>query len=374
MVDKPHRRVLMTTDSVGGVWTYSLELIRALAPHNVHFYLATMGAAVTLQQRQELAALTNVTVYESEYQLEWMDNPWAEVDQAGQWLLELNDQLNPDLIHLNNFCHGQLPWNKPVLMVIHSCVQTWWRALKSENAPANWNTYFERVRDGLHAADLVIAPTQAMLEEATSVYGPFSQKKVINNGRDPLAFHFGQKEPFIFSMGRVWDEAKNIALLTQVADQVSWPIYIAGDAVHPSTGDNKLFKNVHFLGKLSQREVADWLSRASLYVLPAMYEPFGLSILEAAFSGCALVLGKINSLKEIWGTSAEYVDTHNAEELAAILQKLIKDEFLLNIMACRAVKKAQDYTTDLMAQEYLQAYASLPKSETAITPDPVETL
>ncbi|ALI98292.1 glycosyltransferase [Rufibacter tibetensis] len=374
MVDKPHRRVLMTTDSVGGVWTYSLELIRALAPHNVHFYLATMGAAITLQQRQELVALTNVTVYESEYQLEWMDNPWAEVDQAGEWLLELSEQLNPDLIHLNNFCHGQLPWNKPVLMVIHSCVQTWWRALKSENAPSNWNTYFERVRDGLHAADLVIAPTQAMLEEATAVYGQFTKKKVINNGRDPHAFHFGQKEPFIFSMGRVWDEAKNIALLTQVADQVSWPIYIAGDAVHPSTGDNKLFKNVHFLGKLSQREVADWLSRASLYVLPAMYEPFGLSILEAAFSGCALVLGKINSLKEIWGTSAEYVNTNDAYGLATILQKLIKDEFLRNIMACRAVKKAQDYTTELMAQEYLQAYASLPKREAVIAPDPVETL
>ncbi|WP_227006167.1 glycosyltransferase [Rufibacter latericius] len=374
MVDKPHRRVLMTTDSVGGVWTYSLELIRALAPHNVHFYLATMGAAVTLQQRQELAALTNVTVYESEYQLEWMDNPWTEVDQAGEWLLELSEQLNPDLIHLNNFCHGHLPWNKPVLMVIHSCVQTWWRAMKNENAPTNWNTYFERVRDGLHAADLVIAPTQAMLEEAEAVYGQFSQKQVINNGRDPHAFHFGRKEPFIFSMGRVWDEAKNIALLTQVADAVDWPIYIAGDAVHPATGDSKLFKNVHFLGKLSQREVADWLSRASLYVLPAKYEPFGLSVLEAAFSGCALVLGKINSLKEIWGTSAEYVGTNDVEGLTTILQKLIDDEFLRNIMACRAVKKAQDYTTALMAQEYLQAYSTLPNHVKDKAADEVETL
>lgn len=374
MVDKQHRTVLMTTDTVGGVWTYSLELIRAMAPHHVHFYLATMGAAITLQQRQELAALSNVTVYESEYQLEWMDYPWADVDAAGEWLLELSRELNPDLIHLNNFCHGQLPWNKPVLMVIHSCVQTWWRAVKNEKAPAGRDYYFERVREGLHAADVVVAPTQAMLTEAEAVYGTFSQKQVINNGRDPHAFRFGRKEPFIFSMGRVWDEAKNIALLTQVADAVDWPIYIAGDATHPATGENKLFKNVHFLGKLSQREISDWLSRASLYVLPAKYEPFGLSILEAAFSGCALVLGKIDSLKEVWDRSAEFVETNDVEGLTAILQKLIDDEFLRNIMACRAVKKAQDYTTDLMAQEYLQAYADLPKRVKAKKANHVETL
>ncbi|KAA6435922.1 glycosyltransferase family 4 protein [Rufibacter glacialis] len=364
----------MTTDTVGGVWTYSLELIRAMAPHNVHFYLATMGAAITLRQRQELVALTNVTVYESTYQLEWMDYPWAEVDKAGEWLLELNEQLDPDLIHLNNFCHGQLPWNKPVLMVIHSCVQTWWRAVKGEPAPTGRDYYLSRVREGLRAADLVVAPTQAMLQEAEAVYGTFSEKKVINNGRDPHHFHFGRKEPFIFSMGRVWDEAKNIALLTQVADQVSWPIYIAGDSTHPATGQNKLFKNVHFLGKLSPREIADWLSRASVYVLPAKYEPFGLSVLEAAFSGCALVLGKINSLQEVWDRSAEFVGTDDAEALATTLQKLVHDEFLRNIMACRAVKKAHDYTSQLMAQEYLQAYAALPKSEKAIASGPVEVL
>ncbi len=36
--------------------------------------------------------------------------------------------------------------------------------------------------------------------------------------------------------------------------------------------------------------------------LPARYEPFGLSVLEAALSGCALVLGDIPSLRESGAT------------------------------------------------------------------------
>jgi glycogen synthase len=52
---------------------------------------------------------------------------------------------------------------------------------------------------------------------------------------------------------------------------------------------------------------ADWYARASIYALPARYEPFGLSALEAALSGCALILGDIPSLREVWLEAAPYV-------------------------------------------------------------------
>ena len=57
---------------------------------------------------------------------------------------------------------------------------------------------------------------------------------------------------------------------------------------------------MRLLGSLSPRALAAWLARAAIYCLPARYEPFGLSVLEAALSGCALVLGDIPSLREIW--------------------------------------------------------------------------
>ncbi|MHC2992960.1 glycosyl transferase family 1 [Pontibacter sp. HJ8] len=352
----------MTADTVGGVWTYALELIRAMAPHGTQVSLATMGAPLSEEQRSEVEGISNLTVYESEYKLEWMDNPWEDVQKAGEWLLELRDKVQPDLIHLNGMVHGNLDWGKPVLLVVHSCVLSWWRAVKGQDAPAAWKKYSDMVKKGLQSADMVVAPTQAMMHQAEELYGPFRKSSVVYNGRGQHHFQFGRKEPFVFSMGRVWDEAKNISMLAHIASELQWPVYIAGEEKHPDTGKQVELENVHFLGHLSNKEVSDWLSRASIYALPAKYEPFGLTVLEAAMSGCALVVGKTESQAEIWGNAARYVDPQNADELRNTISNLIEDEFCRNIMACRAVKRSHGYTSDQMAQDYGHLYGQLIKS------------
>ena len=85
-------RVLMTADTVGGVWTYALELARALAGEGAVVSLATMGARLTRAQRAEARAVPGLDVHESAYRLEWMDDPWTDVAQAGDWLLSLEER------------------------------------------------------------------------------------------------------------------------------------------------------------------------------------------------------------------------------------------------------------------------------------------
>lgn len=363
--------VLMTADTVGGVWTYALDLVRALAPFGTQVALATMGAPLAEQQWQQARALPNLTIYESTYKLEWMDDPWADVAAAGEWLLQLAEQVQPDLIHLNGLVHGSLPWRQPVVAVVHSCVGSWWRAVKDEDAPESWTGYAERVRQGLRAADVVVAPTQAMLREAEHLYGPFRQQAVIYNGRDPRQFRpAGRKEPFIFGMGRVWDEAKNLSLLAQVAAELPWPVYIAGDARHPATGQTMHLPNVHFLGPLSGEAVAEWLGRAAIYALPARYEPFGLSILEAALAGCSLVVGDIPSLREVWGDAAAYVPPQAPEELRSTLLSLVENKPARRASAARATQWAQRYTLERMVIEYRKLYRQLITTETTISLTP----
>ncbi|PRY05727.1 glycosyltransferase involved in cell wall biosynthesis [Pontibacter ummariensis] len=352
----------MTADTVGGVWNYSLELVRALAPFGTQVVLATMGAPLREEQREQIEDISNLTVHESDYKLEWMDDPWADLEKAGEWLLKLKDEVQPDVVHLNGMVHGNLDWGIPVVVVVHSCVMSWWRAVKGEDAPKEWDRYKERVTRGLQAADMVVAPTQAMLHQAQELYGPFKSSTVVYNGRGQYSFQFGKKEPFVFSMGRVWDEAKNIATLAHIAADLPWPVYIAGEDKHPATGKTMELENVHFLGQLSEKEVSDWLSRASIYALPAKYEPFGLTILEAAMSGCALVVGKTESLAEVWGNAAKYVDPNSADELRDTVADLIEDEFARNIMAMRAIKRSHGYTSDPMGQDYDHVYRQLMKA------------
>ncbi|WP_230407268.1 glycosyltransferase [Pontibacter cellulosilyticus] len=359
-------KILMTADTVGGVWNYSLELVRALAPFKTEVALATMGARLTEEQRRQADEIDNLTVYESEYKLEWMEDAWEDVEKAGKWLLELKDEVQPELVHLNGMVHGALDFGVPTIVVVHSCVLSWWKAVKEEDAPKEWDKYKELVTRGLQNADMVVAPTQAMMNQATALYGPFKKNAVIYNGRGQHGFQFGKKEPFVFSMGRVWDEAKNISMLAHIASDLGWPVYIAGDDKHPATGKTVNLENVHFLGQLSEKEVSDWLSRASIYALPAKYEPFGLTILEAAMSGCALVVGKTESQAEIWGNAAKYVDPSSADELRDTINNLIEDEFGRNIMACRAVKRSHGYTSDPMGQDYDHIYRQVMKQTVTV--------
>ncbi|WP_326491751.1 glycosyltransferase family 4 protein [Myxococcus stipitatus] len=132
---RPPRRVLMTTDTVGGVWTYALELCRALAEVGVEVALATMGAPLTPAQAEEARGVPGLRVFESTWRLEWMESPWEDVEAAGAWLLGLEARLEPDLVHLNGYCHGALPWRAPVVMVAHSCVASWWEAVRSGPLP-----------------------------------------------------------------------------------------------------------------------------------------------------------------------------------------------------------------------------------------------
>jgi glycosyltransferase involved in cell wall biosynthesis len=352
-------KLLMTADTVGGVWTYALELTHALTQHGTTVHLATMGAPLSEAQWLQVASIPNLTIHESNYKLEWMDNPWDDVAAAGEWLLRLNSELQPDLIHLNSMMHGQLDWGRPTLVVVHSCVLSWWRAVLGEDAPAAWSRYRDEVRRGLQAADVVVAPTAALLHEAAELYGPFRQTAVAYNGRDAQQFRAAEKEPFIFSMGRVWDDAKNISLLAEAAAQLPWPVYIAGNAQHPATGQQLQLPNVHFLGQLSATEAAEWLSRAAVYVMPAKYEPFGLTILEAALSGCALVVGDIATLREVWADAACYVDPRNAAALTTAIQQLIENPTLRQQLATAAATRATRYSTAQMRQTYQLLYQQL---------------
>src|SRR5688572_24814386 len=154
-------QVLMTTDTIGGVWTYAVELCKAFDRFNVHFHLVTMGALMQPAQRSEIAGLGNVTVYETEFLLEWMEAPWKSIDAAGKWLLDLARNIQPDLVHLNNYTHAALPWNLPVLVVAHSDVFSWWLAVKQTYPPPEWNEYLRRVSKALHKANFLIAPSHA---------------------------------------------------------------------------------------------------------------------------------------------------------------------------------------------------------------------
>ena len=358
-------KVLMTTDTVGGVWQYALTLSQALGDLQVKVVLATMGAPLTLAQRREADALDNLLLEESTFKLIWQQDPWDDIQRAGDWLLDLAARHEPALVHLNDYAHGDLPWQVPVLMVGHSCVTSWWQAVKGEPPPAEWDRYRHTVSRGLNAATRVVAPSRTMLQALERHYGPLPQGQVIANGRS--GFAPGLKQPFVLAAGRLWDEAKNIATLAKAAPGLPWPVRIAGEARHPHGGESS-FANVQSLGPLDAAAIRGQYARAEIYALPARYEPFGLSALEAALSGCALVLGDIPSLREVWGQSALFVPPDDPTVLHDTLRALIDDPPRRRALADQARLRARTFSPERMAQAYREAYGALVRHWADTTP------
>jgi len=363
-------KILMTADTIGGVWTYAMQLARALAPANVEIELATMGAPLSPDQREQARGCAHVTVHESNFRLEWMPGAEEDVARAGDWLIELAHATRPDVVHLNAYAHVTMPWEAPTLVVAHSCVLSWWQAVHGCAAPEEWNWYRATVERGLASAAAVITPTLAFLKQLRSNYYFASSAFVIPNGLDlepalwPLS-PFDRPsprerwtQPVIFAAGRLWDEAKNMTALADAARHIDRPIHVAGSALHPN-GERRSMPGLVTLGVVPQADLRCWYRRAALFVHPAVYEPFGLAPLEAALSGCALVLGDIASLREVWGDAAVYVPPRDPGAIAAAVNELSHDADALAARAQSAQRRARGFSARRMAKAYLEMYHTL---------------
>lgn len=351
-------KVLMTADTVGGVWPHALELARALLPHDVATVLAALGPPPTEAQVGEARAIPGLVLHASTCRLPWMDDPWADVVAAGAWLLELAADAQVDLAHLSEPVFAALPWAVPVVAVGHSCVLSWFSAVEGTPAPPAWDRYRGAMQAGFHAADAVAAPSSAMLAALERHYGVVGGL-VVPNGRDPARFAPGPKMDVVLTAGRLWDRAKNVALLAAVAPQLAWPVHAAGESRSPEgrvMGDSGA---IRALGKLDPAAMAQAFSRAAIYALPARYEPFGQTVLEAALCGCALVLGDIPSLREHWDGAATFIPPDDPAALQAALDHLILDVTLREELGLRARRRGLEYSPERMARGYLAIYDRL---------------
>jgi glycogen synthase len=371
-------KVLLVADAVGGVFTYAVELARALAACGVEIVLATEGARVPADRRAALRRIEGLVHDEGAFALEWMEEPWEDVAAAGAWLLALEARERPDVVHLNAFAHGALPFRAPKLVVGHSCVLSWFEAVRGEVAPPSWDRYRAAVAAGLRGADAIAAPSAWMAAALVRHHGPIRTPIVLPNGRDPARFTPAPKEERILGAGRLWDEAKNAAALDRIAPALPWPVFIAGETAGPTSTSRRgegtgaahpgraagappapRGRRAAFLGHLPEADLARWLATSAIFAHPARYEPFGLAVLEAALSGCALVLGDIPSLRETWQGAAEFAPPADDAAIAARIRALAGDPGRRRALGVAARARALRHGPERMAEAHLAAYRAL---------------
>ena len=343
----------MATDTVGGVWTYSCALAASLAASGAEVTLATMGPPPRADQCEMLGD-TRVRLIETELALEWQDPEGRDIPYAKRTLASLEARFGPDIVHLNSFREATLPWRAPTVLVAHSCVNSWARACKDSawlNEP-RWMRYTERVAAALDSTEAWVCPSQSFHDDIVEIYQPRSPGTVIWNGIGAGAPP-NRKRELIFAAGRLWDRAKNIEALAAATPGLDWPVEIAGPAHrNPPAG-------VTWLGPLPHGALRGQLQHAAIFVSPALYEPFGLSVLEAAAAGCALVLSAIPTFRELWSGAARFFDPDDSQALHRILVELSADERERTRLQRAAYEHALSYSLARTTSAYQKLYEGL---------------
>lgn len=318
------RRTLLTTDAVGGVWRYSLELARGFAARDVAVTLAVLGPAPDREQLADAASIPGIKVATTGLPLDWTAKTPAALDISAATLAELAWRTQADTVQLHSpALMGSAIWPVPVIAAAHSCVATWWHAVRSGPLPADLAWRAEAMARGLVAADAVIAPSASFAKALRDCYGLRRHVTAIPNGLAPLCGR-AERTAAALTVGRLWDEGKGIATLDAAAAQLSHPVYAAGPVEGPN-GATITTSNVTLCGTLYGSALANAYAAASVFVSIGRYEPFGLAVLEAAQSGCALVLADIPTFRELWDGVAVFVQPDSPTRLADALAALLDD-------------------------------------------------
>ena len=357
--------VLITSDTVGGVWTYTQELVTGLVHAGHHVTLVSFGKLPVPHQTAWMQNLPGLDYRPTEYRLEWMEIAERDIEESKRYLELLIAEVKPDVLHFSQYCYGDLVTNIPKVVVAHSDIVSWWAAVhghEPEDAP--WmRSYRETVSRGLRGADLVVAPSRWMLDQISKYYLQPAAEQVIYNGRTPSFFDpDAHKDDSVLSVGRVWDPAKNVSLLMQREQEAR--VSIVGWEREPGREDRQRSvhapANVTLMGAKSQVELRKMYAEAAIYAATSRYEPFGLAPLEAALSRCALVLNGNPVFHELWDDAGIFFNKDDAEDCAKRIAELRRDPDLRTDYASRAYKTGREkFAASRMVEQYEKAYQEL---------------
>ncbi len=362
--------VLVTADSMTSSWTYARELVTGLVTRGVRVTLVSFGEIPLPDQTSWMDHLHGLDYRPTAFRLEWMQEAEEDLPESSAFLLSLVQELRPDVLHLNQFCYGNLPVDVPRVVMAHGDLLTWAQAVhdRPPQTPRSLNWYRRTVLSGLTGADAVVAPSNWMLDRICDCYMEPQRGEVIYPGRNPIFFNpYVSKDDCVLSVGRLLDAGKQVFLLTQQPHPLPVCIVGAEQTVPmpriPIRADVKVATeetSVAIRGAQTDAQLRALYSRAAIYAATSRYEPLGMATLEAAFSRCAIVANDVPSYREIWGDAALYFRANDAASLADNIRLLNEDRPMRRAYAELAYTRARErFTTKRMIDQYLQLYRGL---------------
>ena len=116
---------------------------------------------------------------------------------------------------------------------------------------------------------------------------------------------------------------------------------------------------VKFLDSVTDEDLPSFYKNAICFVLPSLYEGFGLPILEAMKYGCPVITSNVSSLPEAGGDAAVYFNPESVEDIAEKIEKVISSEKLRQEMVKKGYEQVKKFSWEKTARETLKVLQEL---------------
>lgn len=353
----------------GGLATHCYGLTRSLAKNDIHidFYMPKTNQEV----KNDASNLTIIQVgeaaifpYDRPNEKEMKGSFFDAVHRYNELLLQKVTGAY-DLIH----CHDWLTMQAavtlkekmgiPLILTVHS----------TEYDRSGWlypNQWFiDLEQQGMRHADRIIAVSEFTKNVIIKKYGISAEKiQVIYNAVYPIRRR--KKQKIVLFLGRLTIQKGPEFFLSaakKVLQYENCKFVIAG------TGDmlpQLIEKAVHigiaphvmFTGPLTEEEVKHIYGIASVYVMPSVSEPFGITALEAISAGTPTIVSKTAGVSEALHHCLR-VDFWDVDEMANKIISLLRYAPLRSTLAENGRNEINSFTWDSVAEKTASLYRTL---------------
>ncbi len=116
---------------------------------------------------------------------------------------------------------------------------------------------------------------------------------------------------------------------------------------------------VHFVGYVSNEELAYLYTKATALVFPSFIEGFGMPVLEAMHANLPVITTNTGALAEVTGDAALLVDPHDPSDIAQALSTIVRDKVLRDSLRARGHARAAQFSWERAARALLARMNSL---------------
>ncbi len=232
----------------------------------------------------------------------------------------------------------------------------------------NWTKY--ALKNAQHIIAVSKTTKKDIIKECSVPDGKIS---VIHNGYEICT---GRSQPaptisfpYFLSVGTI-QPRKNLSTLIKAFSQFhvkhpSFKLIIAGkkgwlyEDIFQQVVKMKMDKAVTFLGYVSDGKKINLFNNATAFILPSLYEGFGIPLLEAMSYGCPVISSNSSSLPEVGGSACLYFDPRNTTELVEKMELIISNKSLVNDLVAKGREQIKSFSWEEAGKKTLNVLVTI---------------